>query len=132
MGWDPAVVPDPQDPETFQRSKLDWSEPYPESDEDHRHTRILDLYRRLLALRKQLPELTDPRFGETFVDYDEDERWLVLARGAVTVAVNFADEPVELGLEGDPLLATDPAVASVPNGAIRLPGRCAVILAEST
>ena len=26
MGWDPAVVPDPQDPETFQRSKLDWSE----------------------------------------------------------------------------------------------------------
>src|SRR3546814_7386808 len=26
MGWDPAVVPDPQDPETFRRSKLDWSE----------------------------------------------------------------------------------------------------------
>jgi maltooligosyltrehalose trehalohydrolase len=27
MGWDPAVVPDPQDPETFRRSKLDWGEP---------------------------------------------------------------------------------------------------------
>ena len=26
MGWDPEVVPDPQDPDTFQRSKLDWSE----------------------------------------------------------------------------------------------------------
>ena len=26
MGWDPAVVPDPQDPATFDRSKLDWSE----------------------------------------------------------------------------------------------------------
>ena len=26
MGWDPAVVPDPQDPETFLRSKLDWAE----------------------------------------------------------------------------------------------------------
>ena len=26
MGWDPAVVPDPQDPETFTRSKLDWAE----------------------------------------------------------------------------------------------------------
>ena len=25
-GWDPAVVPDPQDPATFARSKLDWSE----------------------------------------------------------------------------------------------------------
>ena len=26
MGWDPSVVPDPQDPATFERSKLDWSE----------------------------------------------------------------------------------------------------------
>jgi maltooligosyltrehalose trehalohydrolase len=26
MGWDPAVVPDPQDPETFRRSKLNWAE----------------------------------------------------------------------------------------------------------
>ena len=26
MGWDPDLVPDPQDPQTFQRSKLDWSE----------------------------------------------------------------------------------------------------------
>ena len=26
MGWDPSVVPDPQDPTTFERSKLDWSE----------------------------------------------------------------------------------------------------------
>ena len=26
MGWDPDVVPDPQEPETFEHSKLDWSE----------------------------------------------------------------------------------------------------------
>jgi maltooligosyltrehalose trehalohydrolase len=131
MGWDPSVVPDPQDPETFQRSKLDWSEPYPDSGEEIHHTRILDLYRRLIALRKQVPELTDPRFGQTFVDYDEDDRWLVLARGAVSVAFNFGETAVELGLEGEPLLATDPAVASLPDGAIRLPARSAVILAET-
>ena len=29
MGWDPAVVPDPQDPATFERSKLDWSSSRP-------------------------------------------------------------------------------------------------------
>ncbi|WP_210480914.1 malto-oligosyltrehalose trehalohydrolase [Naasia sp. SYSU D00948] len=132
MGWDPSIVPDPQDPETFTRSKLKWSEPYPEDGQDDRHTRILDLYRRLLALRKQVPELTDPRFRETIVDYDEDERWLVLARGSVTVAVNLAEDDVELGLEGEPLLATDPAVSTSPDGAIRLPGRSAVILAETT
>jgi maltooligosyltrehalose trehalohydrolase len=27
LSWDPAQVPDPQDPATFLRSKLDWSEP---------------------------------------------------------------------------------------------------------
>ncbi len=27
FGWDPADVPDPQDPATFARSRLDWAEP---------------------------------------------------------------------------------------------------------
>ncbi len=43
-------VPDPQDPASFERSKLDWSEP-----EDTRHAPILDFYRDLLALRRHLP-----------------------------------------------------------------------------
>ena len=47
MGWDPAVVPDPQDPETFRRSKLDWAEA---SEGDH--ARLLELYRSLTALRR--------------------------------------------------------------------------------
>lgn len=44
-------VPDPQDPETFYRSRLDWDEldlPV--------HTTTLNLYRDLLHLRKNLPE----------------------------------------------------------------------------
>jgi maltooligosyltrehalose trehalohydrolase len=52
---DPAArerIPDPQAPATFERSKLDWSER--ERDE---HTRVLELYRQLLALRQ-----TDPVF----------------------------------------------------------------------
>src|SRR4051795_5628425 len=57
MGWDPAVVPDPQDPETFARSKLNWTELT-----SGRHARLLDVYRRLAELRRRLPELTDPRF----------------------------------------------------------------------
>ena len=58
MGWDPSVVPDPQDPATFERSRLDWSEL-----EDFRHARMLEVYRRLAALRRTLPELTDPSFA---------------------------------------------------------------------
>jgi maltooligosyltrehalose trehalohydrolase len=50
MGWDPAVVPDPQDPETFRRSKLDWSEPSRPG-----NARMLDWYRTLTALRRGIP-----------------------------------------------------------------------------
>ena len=44
MGWDVSGVPNPQDPETFTRSKLDWAEP---SAGDH--ARLLQLYRELVA-----------------------------------------------------------------------------------
>jgi maltooligosyltrehalose trehalohydrolase len=47
-------VPDPQDPETFARSKLDWLE----SDRDE-HARTRKLYRDLLTLRRELPDETD-------------------------------------------------------------------------
>ena len=50
MGWDPAQVPDPQDPATFERSHLDWSEP-----EKADHARLLAWYRDLIALRRTVP-----------------------------------------------------------------------------
>src|SRR5690606_28358790 len=46
MGWDPDAVPDPQDPATFTRSKLDWAEPGREP-----HARMLGRYRELIRLR---------------------------------------------------------------------------------
>ena len=69
MGWDPAVVPDPQDPATFERSKLDWSEL-----DSGRHARLLAAYRRLAALRRSRPELTDPSFGSVSCTVDEESR----------------------------------------------------------
>ena len=59
MGWDPAVVPDPQDPATFERSKLDWAERRDAAGTPG----VLDVYRRLAALRRERRELTDPSFG---------------------------------------------------------------------
>ncbi|HEV7166455.1 MAG TPA: malto-oligosyltrehalose trehalohydrolase [Micrococcaceae bacterium] len=98
MGWDPATVPDPQDPMTFKRSKLDWAEAG-----GGEHARLLGLYRELMALRRSTAALTDPDFGATRVDFSEDGRWLVMRRGtgpdAVRVAVNLADKVQELPLE---------------------------------
>jgi maltooligosyltrehalose trehalohydrolase len=98
LGWDPEVVPDPQDPETFARSKLDWSEPT-----GGRHARILDVYRRLAELRRELPALTDPAFAHNRAEVDEDTRLFTLHRGDVVVVVNFgtdaATTKVHEGLE---------------------------------
>lgn len=94
MGWDPSAVPDPQDPATFHRSKLDWSEPT----RDH-HARLLSLYRELIALRRRLPELTDPRFDSVRVDLDADAQWMVVHRGSVAITVNFAGDSVTLPLK---------------------------------
>ena len=49
-GWDADDIPDPQDIQTFLRSKLDWEEV---SEPDH--ARLLSFYRGLIALRRNDP-----------------------------------------------------------------------------
>jgi maltooligosyltrehalose trehalohydrolase len=122
MGWDPATVPDPQDPETFQRSKLDWSEL-----EQQPHAALLDLHRRLAELRRRLPELTDPRFLETEVDVDAAADVLVLHRGRTTVAANLGAEPAVVEVQGALVLATGSGVA-VEDGSLTLPPETAAVV----
>ena len=98
MGWDPAVVPDPQDPATFERSHLDWTEP-----ETGDHARLLELYRALIRLRRELPQLTDPRFSTIEAAVDGDV--FTLARGDVRVTVNVGEGRVSP--EGTVLLRTE-------------------------
>jgi malto-oligosyltrehalose trehalohydrolase len=126
-GWGFADVPDPQDKETFLRSKLDWSEP---SREPHRA--LLDWYQALLALRRARPELSDPRLDRVRADYDEDARWLLVHRGALRVAVSFGPERAELPLgpgtwDAVVLLASDPGVR-VRGGTVHLPPASLAVL----
>ena len=106
MGWDPSVVPDPQDPATFERSKLRWSEARRE-----RHARVLDGYRQLAGLRRELEVLTDPHWGRNRVEVFEEARVLRLVRGSgpqveeragaagtrpetgAEIVINFGDKP---------------------------------------
>ncbi|MDT0389356.1 malto-oligosyltrehalose trehalohydrolase [Streptomyces sp. DSM 41921] len=127
-GWKEEDVPDPQDPATRDRSCLDWSEP-----EREPHARMLDWYRRLLALRHEQPDLTDPDLADTKVAHDEERRWLAFRRGDVLVAVNLAPEPAELPL-GVPharvLAAWEPVEPPGADGVVRLPGESAVVLLQ--
>jgi maltooligosyltrehalose trehalohydrolase len=120
-GWDADEVPDPQDPQTFERSKLAWDE----IDEDE-HARLHDVYRGLIALRSTEPDFADPWLDHLGVDYDEDQGWIVLRRGAFSVACNIGTESVSVPVTGDVVLASDqPAVG--PEGT-RLGGHSFAIL----
>jgi maltooligosyltrehalose trehalohydrolase len=121
MGWDPAVVPDPQDPETFWRSKLDWSEP-----QTGAHAALLDLHRRLIDLRHRLPELTDPRFPTIDAVADDAAGTIVLRRGGVTVAANLGIAESRVPAAGSLVLTTAPGVA-VDGGRLVLPAESAAI-----
>ena len=106
-GWVEAEVPDPQDPATFERSTLDWSELA-----QPRHAEILDTYRRLIALRHARPDLSDPRLDR--VDVWHGDRFVVIRRGHCVVAANLAPVPQTVNLRAVPtsiLLATEPGVA---------------------
>jgi maltooligosyltrehalose trehalohydrolase len=122
MGWDPAVVPDPQDPATFERSKLDWSEL-----DSGRHAVLLDAYRRLAGLRRSLPELTDPAFGDLHAAADEEARVFTLRRGDLLIAVNFSDAAATLPETGTVLFTGPTAVAAGADG-LSLPPHAGVLL----
>jgi maltooligosyltrehalose trehalohydrolase len=124
-GWGAADVPDPQDPATFERSKLDWAqrdrEPY---------LGILAWYRELIALRRARPELTDPRLDRVHADFDEDARWLLVRRGRLRIAANLGGQPVRLplGRRGVGLLAaSSPGVAITQDTVAMPPASFAVI-----
>ncbi|MGH9000409.1 MAG: malto-oligosyltrehalose trehalohydrolase [Acidimicrobiia bacterium] len=119
FGWAPDTVPDPQDPETFARSKLDWAELAKEP-----HAGILAWHRDLLALRRRLPALSDGRLDLVRTVDDTELGIFVLERGRdVAVAVNLAGERRRIHVGGDPtiLLASEEGITCEPQGIVALP-----------
>jgi len=107
FGWDTSSIPDPQDPATFERSKLNWAETGLD-----RHAEILSWYKQLIQLRRRFPSLSDGHRQAVAVQYSERDRWLAIKRGEVTVAVNLADKrqgvPIAAGGFRELLLCSDP------------------------
>jgi maltooligosyltrehalose trehalohydrolase len=123
-GWAEADVPDPQDPATFARSRLDWTEL---DQPEHRET--LDFYRRLITLRKSHPDLSDPRLDRVDVRYGD--QFVVVRRGGCTVAANLAAKPQRITLPEvvrSVLLATRGG-ATVMRDGIELPAESAAVVA---
>ena len=103
-------VPDPQDPETFVRSKLTRRE------EPGRR----ELYGALLRARRELR-------GEAETVFDEGTRWLVVRRGEHSLACNFAGQAQDVPVYGNEIvLAT--AEAALAGGMVHLPPLAAALV----
>jgi len=125
FGWNPDTIPNPQAPETFDRSKLIWSELMKPP-----HDQLLDWHHRLIHLRKTEPVLQDGRLEGVTTHFDERTRWLVMERGGLTVACNLADHPQEIPVrQGEQrfLLTSEPGV-KVLDGSVNLPPETVAIL----
>jgi maltooligosyltrehalose trehalohydrolase len=88
-------VPDPQDPATFERSKLRRAEEQPPG--------ISQLYAELLRARRALP----PGAADE-VTYDEHAGWLRVVRGAYTLVANFSGARAHVPVDGtvEPVVTT--------------------------
>jgi maltooligosyltrehalose trehalohydrolase len=89
FGWAPEDVPDPQAAETFERARLDWTEP---EQGDGPHAELLAWHRELIRLRRSHPCLTDGRLDLVEVEVDEAGPGLTIRRGDVTVAVGLGPQ----------------------------------------
>ncbi|WP_431884575.1 malto-oligosyltrehalose trehalohydrolase [Micromonospora wenchangensis] len=123
-GWPPGDVPDPQDPQTFLRSRLDWAElDKPE------HREMYGFYRRLIALRKSRADLSDPRLHRMQVRHGD--QFLVVRRGECLVVANLAGRRQRVTLPGVArrvLLTTGEGV-TVMRDRVELPAETAAIVA---
>jgi maltooligosyltrehalose trehalohydrolase len=107
-GFAEEEIPDPQDPGTARRSVID---------PDGGDPLVRDLYRRLIALRRELPE------GRPAVTCDPDGGWIAMARGETVVAGNFGDDEAEVPVGGVTLVLATHEGAALADGVLRLPPR---------
>jgi maltooligosyltrehalose trehalohydrolase len=127
FGWNPADIPDPQSPATWQRSKLNWDErTQPE------HAGMLDWHRKLIALRHATPDLTDPDLSHLQIRFSEDEKWFLMKRGAVTVAFSLAPSPIQLDVRpGSTLTLASSTDARLNGNKLALPQDSVAVVARN-
>ena len=125
FGWRPEEIPDPQARDTFLKSKLDWSEVARSP-----HCEVLDWYRSLIRLRREVAALTQVSLEATQVKYDEAARWITIHRGPISVLCNLGagERTLPCG-EGKVLLSSGEFVRRL--GGLKMSAGSVVVLSES-
>jgi maltooligosyltrehalose trehalohydrolase len=92
FGFD-GDVPDPEDNESYQKSKLKWEE-----QGEGKHVEMLAWVKALIKLRRNTVCLNDGDMHRLEVSSNEEAGTLVMVREAVRVFVNFGNKPYTFAL----------------------------------
>ncbi|MGI4852747.1 MAG: malto-oligosyltrehalose trehalohydrolase [Janthinobacterium lividum] len=123
FGWDKDDVPEPGDPATFERSKLNWSEV-----DEGEHRAMYQLYRDLIHLRRKTLALNLGDFNRMKVHFSEEGRWIYTDRGNVRTMINFADTETEFSVQrGSELLLSSGPAPDRKEDCVRVPPLSAAI-----
>jgi maltooligosyltrehalose trehalohydrolase len=126
FGWKPEDVPDPQSPETFERSKLNWGELGREP-----HAAMLQWYRDLIRLRHRFGDLANGHMNTVAADTDEQSGLLTVRRGRFGIMFNFGSRAVAARLDSDidrsVVVKSKPEIL-VDGDAVQLPAESVAII----
>jgi maltooligosyltrehalose trehalohydrolase len=110
-----GAVPNPQEMQTFERSKLDWSEPSKPP-----HAQLFEWYRKLIRLRNEkMAAPPGTGRGKAVVKFDARAGWLTFVHGGVLCVFNFTSAAQRVRLpsgEWDLALRSDAKEAEPMDG----------------
>jgi maltooligosyltrehalose trehalohydrolase len=84
-----GAVPNPQEADTFERSKLNWSEL-----SAPRHAELLEWYRKLMRIRRDkvvMPRKSSMDSAKAVTNFDAEAGWLTFVHNGVLAVFNLAD-----------------------------------------
>jgi maltooligosyltrehalose trehalohydrolase len=124
FGWKPGDTADPQARETFEKSKLNWSEI-----EREPHRELFEWHRQLIQLRRAESALNDGRMDCVKTRFDEVARWLILERGNISVVCNLANgsQQIPLQMKGKRILLASQSNVKIDKEGVILPPESVVI-----
>ena len=128
FGWAPESIPDPEARETFERSKLNWSEA-----DRGEHAEMMEWYRGLIRLRRRTPSLNALERGQTSVTYDEQRRIISMVRGPVALYCNLGEREFSFRLPPDGrVMLSSRATVALEDGDLALEPDTAVVVATES
>ena len=121
-------VPDPEEQESFEKSKLNWDE-----QGEGKHAEMLAWVKTLIRLRREHVAMNDGDMNSLLVYTDDEKRTLVMERDEARMVINLGEAPQRFGfLEGEALAAVSREGVEVVNNGVELPPMTMAVLISSS